>query len=254
MLSTERAAGCVLLPDPLCRRAPWPNIPRCPPGRGNSALLSAQHQCQASQTLLCSLNPSQQNQRSVSRTLLESGICPAVPGCSGCQEQHPQADLNQGQPARVGQGCLPHIGAHQKPVGDKCSPVPAVPAHPRSLCCAGELCSQHSSLCRCPTSPGLSSVPLESQQGAELPFLCKVCDFGGATRAMCQKGSFSGTSHKVQRPSQRPDHPLQTNHSGISPGFQFRHCWDPLLHSVTLGGWHCDRPGVPGIPSLHRRC
>lgn len=71
---------------------------------------------------------------------------------------------------------------------------------------------------------------------------------------MCQKGSFSGTSHKVQRPSQGPDHPLQTNHSGISPGFQFRHCWDPLLHSVTLGGWHCDRPGVPGIPSLHRRC
>lgn len=112
------------------------------------------------------------------------------------------------------------------------------------------LCSQQSSLCRCPTGSGLSSVPLESQQGAEPPFLCKVSDSGGATRATCQKGPFPGTSHKVQRPSQCPDHPLQTNHSGISPGFQFRHCWDPLLHSVTLGGWHCDRPGVPGIPSV----
>lgn len=50
---------------------------------------------------------------------------------------------------------------------------------------------------------------------------------------MCQKGSFSGTSHKVQRPSQRPDRPLQTNHSGISPGFQFRHCWDPPFCTVS---------------------
>lgn len=50
------------------------------------------------------------------------------------------------------------------------------------------LCSQHSSMCRCPTSSGLSSVPLESQQDAELPSLCKVCDFGAATRAMSQKG------------------------------------------------------------------
>lgn len=86
----ERAAGCVLLADPLCRRAPWPNIPQCSPGRGNSALLSAQHQCQASQTLLCSPNPSQQTQRSVPRILLESGVCPATPGCSECQEQDPE--------------------------------------------------------------------------------------------------------------------------------------------------------------------
>lgn len=32
---------------------------------------------------------------------------------------------------------------------------------------------------------------------------------------------------------------MQTNRSEISPAFQFWHCWDPLLHSVTLGGLHC---------------
>lgn len=104
------------------------------------------------------------------------------------------------------------------------------------------LCSQHSSMCSCPTSSGLSSVPLESQQGAELPSLCEVCDFGAATRAKRDEPDFSWNQSQSAKPSQCLGHPLQTNHSGVSPGLQFRHCWDPSLHSVTLGagtvtGW-----------------
>lgn len=82
-----------------------------------------------------------------------------------------------------------------------------------------------------------------------MSFLCKGCgeagDLGRATRGTCQKGPFPDTSHKAQSPSQCQGQPMQTNCSKISPAFQFWHCWDPLLHSVTLVGLHCDEAGRP---------
>lgn len=63
MLSTERASGHVLLPDPLYRRLPWLQAPLSNAAQAGekATLLNAQHQCcntfaihvQASQTLLC---------------------------------------------------------------------------------------------------------------------------------------------------------------------------------------------------------
>lgn len=118
----------------------------------------------------------------------------------------PQADLNQGQPARVGQGCLSHVHAHQTlwvptSVGDSAARCQQC-QHAHGACAvqvSRVLCSQHSSTCRCPTSSGLSSVPLESQQGAELPSLCKVCDFGAATEPCATRDLFLVPVTKCKR-------------------------------------------------------
>lgn len=114
------------------------------------------------------------------------------------------------------------------------------------------VCSQHSSVCRCPSSSGLSSVPLESQQGAELPSLCKVCDFGAAPRDRSQKGSWKQSQSAKAFPvsgSPAANKPLWD-----LTWFPVQALLGPPLHSVTLGGWHCDRLGVLGIPYLHSRC
>lgn len=132
---------------PACRpsvqESPMAKHSSMPSRQGKLSFAECQHQCQASQTLLCSPSPSQQNQRSVSRILLESGVCPAIPGCSEGQEQDPQADLSQGQPARAGQGCLPHVRACQNPAGSHVcgchvQPGASSASTPTELCWAGE--------------------------------------------------------------------------------------------------------------------
>lgn len=94
MLSTERASGHVLLPDPLYRRPPWLQAPLSNAAQAGekATLLNAQHQCcntfaihvQASQTLLCGtvLHKPVKAKKSLPRILLTSGICPATPCCS----------------------------------------------------------------------------------------------------------------------------------------------------------------------------
>lgn len=86
-----------------------------------------------------------------------------------------------------------------------------------------------------------------------MPSLCKVCEFGAATRDTKRDLLVPSLSAKA--------FPVSGSPAANKP------VWDltwfavqALLgppcteHSVPLGGWHCDRLGVLGVPSLHSRC